>query len=78
MAAASSAPSTRTRSAVAAARIVASHAALAAGKTCVQVHGGMGFTWELDAHLFLKRSLVLDTLLGNVDAAVDQMATVLA
>lgn len=67
-----------TRRAVAAARIVASHAALAAGKTCVQVHGGMGFTWELDAHLFLKRSLVLDTLVGNVDASVDQMATVLA
>ena len=25
----------------------------------------MGFTWELDAHLFLKRSLVLDTQFGG-------------
>ena len=40
---------------VAAARIVAGQAAHTASEACIQVHGGMGFTWELDAHLFLKR-----------------------
>ena len=47
--------------AVAGARILASRAAQRGARTCVQVHGGMGYTWELDAHLYLKRALVLDT-----------------
>ena len=34
----------------------------------------MGYTWELDAHLFLKRALVLDVGLGTPDAAVDALA----
>jgi hypothetical protein len=37
----------------------------------------MGFTWELDAHLFLKRSLVLDTTLGAVHASTDAVAAAL-
>ena len=60
--------------AVAGARILASAAAEHTANTCIQVHGGMGFTWELDAHLFLKRSLVLDTDFGGVDAAFEAMA----
>ena len=36
------------------------------GKDCVQVHGGMGYTWEVDAHLFLKRGWVLATQFGSV------------
>jgi alkylation response protein AidB-like acyl-CoA dehydrogenase len=31
----------------------------------IQVHGGIGFTWEHDAHLFLRRALVLNALLGS-------------
>ena len=30
----------------------------------IQVHGGIGFTWEHDAHLFLRRALVLDAVAG--------------
>jgi alkylation response protein AidB-like acyl-CoA dehydrogenase len=63
--------------AVAGARIVASGASVAAAKACIQVHGGMGFTWELDAHLYLKRALALDTSFGSVDAAVTAMAAAL-
>jgi alkylation response protein AidB-like acyl-CoA dehydrogenase len=59
------------------ARIVASRAADRATRTCVQVHGGMGFTWELDAHLFLKRAMVLDVGIGTPEAAVDSLAAVL-
>ena len=36
-----------------------------AAKTCVQLHGGMGFTWEHDAHLHLRRALSLRQLLGG-------------
>jgi alkylation response protein AidB-like acyl-CoA dehydrogenase len=60
--------------AVDAARIVASRAADRATRTCIQVHGGIGFTWELDAHLFLKRALVLDVGVGSAEEAVEAFA----
>lgn len=44
---------------------VASDAAFAAGKAAVQVHGAIGFTWEHDAHLFLKRAMGDHQLLGT-------------
>ena len=59
------------------ARIVASRAADRATRACVQVHGGMGFTWELDAHLLLKRALVLDAGVGGPEAAVESLAAAL-
>ena len=31
----------------------------------VQLHGGIGFTWECDVHLFFKRSLHNQALLGD-------------
>ena len=36
-----------------------------AAKDCIQVLGGIGFTWEHDAHLYLKRSMALRALLGG-------------
>ena len=39
----------------------------------LQVHGGMGFTWEHDA-LYLKRALVLDAGIGSPDEAVESLA----
>ena len=59
---------------VAAARVLASSAAVTAASTCVQVHGGMGYTWDVDAHLFLKRALVLDQSFTTPDDAVAQIA----
>lgn len=44
---------------------VASDAAMKAGKAAVQVHGAIGFTWEHDAHLFLKRAMSGAQLLGS-------------
>ena len=67
----------RARRAVDAARIVASRAANRATRTCIQVHGGMGFTWGLDAHLFLKRALVLDVGIGSPDEALEALAAAL-
>ncbi|MEH0504587.1 acyl-CoA dehydrogenase family protein [Streptomyces scabiei] len=43
---------------VAAARLLADEAAVRGARDCLQVHGGMGFTWEADVHLCLKRAWV--------------------
>lgn len=67
----------RAHRAVDVARIVASRAADVATRACVQVHGGMGYTWELDAHLFLKRALVLDVGPGTPEEAVASLAAAL-
>jgi len=50
--------------AAATAKVLADDAATAGGRTCVQVHGGMGFTWEVLAHLYLKRAWVHETAFG--------------
>lgn len=43
------------------AKLLADEAALANARASIQVHGGMGFTWEVPLHLHLKRSRVLAT-----------------
>ena len=37
----------------------------------------MGFTWEVDVHLYLKRAWVLDTVFGAADAHADAVAATL-
>jgi alkylation response protein AidB-like acyl-CoA dehydrogenase len=55
----------RSRAASAAAAYTKSAAAKVAG-TALQVHGGIGFTWEHDLHLFLRRIKVDEALNGSV------------
>ncbi|AVZ72709.1 acyl-CoA dehydrogenase [Streptomyces lunaelactis] len=43
-------------------------AAYSCAKDCIQVLGGIGFTWEHDAHLYLRRALVARQLLGPGDS----------
>ncbi|WP_282702604.1 acyl-CoA dehydrogenase family protein [Streptomyces sp. CC219B] len=43
---------------IAAARLLADEAAVRGARDCLQVHGGMGFTWECSVHLHLKRAWV--------------------
>ena len=50
------------------AKVVAGETALKNCRAAIQVHGGMGFTWEVDAHLYLKRAWLLDTVFGSVAA----------
>jgi alkylation response protein AidB-like acyl-CoA dehydrogenase len=64
-------------SAAATAKILAGEAASANAKTNIQVHGGMGFTWEVDAHLYLKRAWVLDTGFGSADEHAEALAVTL-
>ncbi|MHB8329460.1 MAG: acyl-CoA dehydrogenase, partial [Acidimicrobiales bacterium] len=44
---------------------VALDAYVECAKGCVQLHGGMGFTWEHDAHLHLRRALSVRQILGG-------------
>ena len=37
----------------------------------IQVHGGIGFTWEHDAHLHLRRALTVQAVLGGDQSATD-------
>jgi alkylation response protein AidB-like acyl-CoA dehydrogenase len=63
--------------AVAGARLLAGEAALRNAKSSMQVHGGMGFTWEVDVHLYLKRAWVLNTTFGTVSDHADALAATL-
>ena len=57
------------------ARLIANHASSENGKDCVQVHGGMGYTWEVDAHLFVKRAWALSSAFGTSDDHAETMAS---
>jgi alkylation response protein AidB-like acyl-CoA dehydrogenase len=51
--------------AAAVAAVVAPDAAVQCAADCIQVLGGIGFTWEHDAHLYYRRALTLRGLLGR-------------
>ena len=53
--------------AVAVAASVCSDVAVLAAEECVQLHGGLGFTWEHPAHLWLKRAKADQIALGTPD-----------
>jgi alkylation response protein AidB-like acyl-CoA dehydrogenase len=60
--------------AAAGAKLLADEAAVTNGRSCIQVHGGMGFTWEVPAHLAYKRARVLATQFGGDDALAETLA----
>ena len=41
------------------AKVAAIDTAMLAAETAIQVHGGMGYTFEVDLHLFMKRAWAL-------------------
>jgi acyl-CoA dehydrogenase len=51
--------------AAACARLSVSQAYFICAKECVQTHGGIGFTWELDAHLYYRRAKALAAVIGG-------------
>ncbi len=51
--------------AAAAARVAASEAYNLAARENIQTHGGMGFTWEFDCHLYYRRAKLLSLALGG-------------
>jgi acyl-CoA dehydrogenase len=51
--------------AAATARVAATEAYYQAAKENIQVHGGMGFTWEFDCHLHYRRAKLTGLMLGS-------------
>ncbi len=60
--------------AVASAKIVAGEAAQKNARACIQIHGGMGYTWEIPAHYYLKRAWVCENLFGSIEEHADHVA----
>ena len=52
--------------AAAAARTAASSAFTFAAEESIEIHGGIGFTWEMDCHLYLRRARYLGQIIGSV------------
>jgi alkylation response protein AidB-like acyl-CoA dehydrogenase len=65
------------RHAAAVAKSFAGPACARVAALAVQVHGGIGFTWEHDAHLFLKRTKLDDALFGTAKWHRQYLATLL-
>ncbi|MER6808200.1 acyl-CoA dehydrogenase family protein [Spirillospora sp. NPDC000708] len=67
--------SAETRIAVRLAAAQAVDAAVAATQGCVQIHGGMGFTWEHPAHRYLRRAKGAEALIAFPDRLREQAVT---
>lgn len=59
---------------IAGARVLASDLQFRAAEEAIQLHGGVGFTWEYDPHLYFKRAQASAALLGSRDAHLDRIA----
>jgi hypothetical protein len=53
------------------AAVLASPAAVGNANLNIQVHGGIGFTWEHDAHLYLRRATAIAAVLDTEQAAIE-------
>jgi alkylation response protein AidB-like acyl-CoA dehydrogenase len=60
--------------AVAGAKLNAAECALRNARACIQVHGGMGFTWEMPPHYYLKRAVVLASVFGVAEECEERVA----
>jgi alkylation response protein AidB-like acyl-CoA dehydrogenase len=59
---------------VSAAKAWLSDTAVAAAESALQIHGGVGFTWEYDVHLHMRRARCNAALLGDADFHRDRVA----
>ncbi|MFE7775849.1 acyl-CoA dehydrogenase family protein [Streptomyces sp. NPDC057445] len=62
---------------IAGAKLLADEAAVQGARDCLQVYGGMGFTWEADVHLHLKRAWVRARLWQTAAQAGEVLAAAL-
>ncbi len=60
--------------AVADAKAFASQAFVRVAAANIQNHGGMGFTWEADPHLYLKRAKAWENYIGTPQAHLERVA----
>jgi alkylation response protein AidB-like acyl-CoA dehydrogenase len=59
---------------VSAAKAWLSDTAVAAAESALQIHGGVGFSWEYDVHLHMRRSRCNAAILGDADYHRDRVA----
>lgn len=59
------------------AKAVCSEAYFRAAADAIQIHGGVGFTWEVDVHLYFKRAKSSETLLGDATVHRERIARLL-
>ncbi|HTK90063.1 MAG TPA: acyl-CoA dehydrogenase family protein [Verrucomicrobiae bacterium] len=59
--------------AAATARVAASEAFYLAAKENIQTHGGMGFTWEFDCHMYYRRAKLLALTIGSTPRWKDRL-----
>jgi alkylation response protein AidB-like acyl-CoA dehydrogenase len=59
------------------AKLAACEAANLAAKNCVQLHGAMGYTWEVDLHIFMKKAWALANTWGDAGYHKSRIAEVL-
>ncbi|TDB94779.1 acyl-CoA dehydrogenase [Actinomadura sp. 7K534] len=65
----------QTRFAAAVAAVIALDAGVQTARDAIQILGGIGFTWEHDAHVYLRRALTLRSLLGPAKDWAARIAT---
>ena len=63
--------------AVSSAKLTTGEGAIRNARSCIQVHGGMGFTWEVLAHYYFKRAWVLENVFGTQDEHAERIAAIL-
>lgn len=61
--------------AVSSIKYLVSSAGRALGEDAIQIHGGMGVTWELDVAHYFKRLTAIGTLFGDADSHLDKLAS---
>ena len=61
--------------AVSIAKMYASDAGRAVGNRGIQIHGGMGFTWENDLHLYYRRAKASETAFGDATFHRERIAS---
>jgi alkylation response protein AidB-like acyl-CoA dehydrogenase len=70
-------PDAERRRAAHVAKAAAAAAAHRAAKDAIQVHGGIGFTWEHDLHLWMRRAFASESLFGSREWHHDRLADLL-
>ena len=56
------------------AKVTANATFVQASQTGIQLHGGQGFTWEQDLHLYLKRAKACEVTYGDTNWHLDRIA----
>ena len=60
--------------AVSSAKINAGEGAIRNARSCIQIYGGMGFTWEMPPHYYWKRAWVLANVFGTSEEHEERVA----